>query len=1400
MGKRNRHSPIGTTIYAILCVAALTKAINFDDDLEDLIAEESNMDDEVYGGYVLPSDVFNGGKPFFVERDPSTGAFDFNHKKTANQIDVDEKGSYGTKDSHVSDKKDVVLSQSSPNFHDFLNLPVKYTPSKFVYPLISSSYANLKYQGSNKVSNHKNFTVLASTTTTAPKAPSTRPQYPTTRQNTTRQQPNTTTALATPSSTRYTYPITSGRPITTTTTTTTTEIPSTPATVKQLFTRYPYKSTIKNKYLETSETRKKFFLPSTLSMPTITTTQKPQSTEPQTTPVRSSTFYSPSVRPWTSPKTTLQPTTPTETTTDSRPMNPIRFEDNDHQTPIEEDTTPKIKFTIPALKYEGNRPAPFRRLPSSHVQQINQKNQTSNKIELPKNPAMTMSLSDIFNTLGQDDGKETAKDRENTIVFETTIPQTTQHTTPPAIVLIQDQQPQFTGHTEVKIEQSIDQSDQYVNYEVQQSNGHRPQKPIDEQYVQYEVHQSNGYRPQNPTPAQKESNIGNQYVKYDVQQPQMNVVKFSSVPSMNSVVISPNQHSATFVLGSQQSVGSSSDGHFVGSVSQEAASAALNGHPSGYQMGQVLDEPKETSNVQVGTSVNVQVKPQDIIKTTSVRFPSESDDKYENAPIISGTHKSEVLPPNGHSAPIGMGSNQMVVFPKDDKIDSTLHEVSNRIVFDTPNNETPNQNDLSNYPSELPEQLTPPSNPETTQMQKRPRLPIPAQGPPFMYKEIQRRPFPGDRIRPPLKLPNILPQFRPNAKISHGHPNHHKEAGTLRVPPPLPSKNFLSNGPPLRTQHPERPSVHPQTLPSTLPIRRSPVPTRFMTQMYTGRPNSMPPPPGPYMDGSNENRRYYRLPPPMMKDRIFHITPPNLRPPPPPPASPATRFVDSYALPTPEKLVQTDKSTDTENNEFQRDPPTILKNAINEDKPQRPKLEPVVTLQMLQSKKQTSESQKHNLPSGQKVDLALEGHPPSTSLQGINADTKQSVYVVYPVKSTPMKMDTVQSSSSLDPVVIGHRGDHLPIHPSMVSPGTEYQNTPFSIASHFEQEPILMAKDKKHHQKVQFPYNLERPDPQALVEMENEFKHRRPEMSKENKLDNIYNIGEEPISKEQSEESVISSKLQRITESTPIAIAYTPTESNLKYKYNLQNSPYYSPYGETQTEVSYLKLDEFDEFGNPAHRYEQSFQAPFQASISLDPVKVTNPYEGWAVVTSPPQALVQEQKNIDRSDDSIYSGKNPVTIKPFDQGSGFHPELQGGFRPIYAEDVKLSESMNPDPQTRNSFLMPRDDEAQSKPEEHEKQTGSAMKGAQKTENKPLFDSLEAFFDNLTKDYDEQTELMALDGEENEIEKNTAKSAKEQEGRSNDSTATEVTTGDASKTEMALDKTATTEASVQKENQ
>lgn len=156
--------------------------------------ERENLTTNVF---VLPEQIFNDGKPFYVKKDPISGTLDYTAKTTPESLPVptsiatepaikptnqtiDISSTINTSTStapsttsstnntvtnnstdsikQIGEKHDIVLDENvrgHASFHDFL--PVKYQSSKFVYPLVSSSYANLKYQGNNKnfLSNHK---------------------------------------------------------------------------------------------------------------------------------------------------------------------------------------------------------------------------------------------------------------------------------------------------------------------------------------------------------------------------------------------------------------------------------------------------------------------------------------------------------------------------------------------------------------------------------------------------------------------------------------------------------------------------------------------------------------------------------------------------------------------------------------------------------------------------------------------------------------------------------------------------------------------------------------------------------------------------------------------------------------------------------------------------------------------------------------------------------------------------------------------------------------------------------------------------------------------------------------------------------------------------------------------
>lgn len=165
---------------AIVCCSAEIGSYDYDNKIEETVPNDrDNLTSNVY---VLPDQIFNDGKPFFVKKDAS-GTIDFSAKTTPESLPTpaaSEAEDFNSSQSSTANgstsstattitasgtginstrKHDISLDNTvrTQNIHDYLNLPVKYQSSKFVYPLMSSSYANLKYQGNNKnyISNHK---------------------------------------------------------------------------------------------------------------------------------------------------------------------------------------------------------------------------------------------------------------------------------------------------------------------------------------------------------------------------------------------------------------------------------------------------------------------------------------------------------------------------------------------------------------------------------------------------------------------------------------------------------------------------------------------------------------------------------------------------------------------------------------------------------------------------------------------------------------------------------------------------------------------------------------------------------------------------------------------------------------------------------------------------------------------------------------------------------------------------------------------------------------------------------------------------------------------------------------------------------------------------------------------
>lgn len=1364
---------------------------------DDNIAEESIHSEEYYPSFILPKSVINEGKPFYAAKDPVTGKFDFNVKKTVGiQNDVSEANELvDNKDQDIRRPNDV--NTIAQNFHDFLNLPVKYSSQNSVHPLISSSYSNFNYQGNNKqfVSNHRNF---STTTTTSPKYytnPTTNKRFnqsSTTVKAASHRPSYSTKSIPSTTTTRPTTTVSTTKTSPTTAAPTSAQTTTTKSTTRSQFTRFPYKSTTKNKYLESQDTRKKY--QTTTELPKVPEavqaepinqlnavifedeSKKKNDTNrvvfPTAFPNRRATATS---RITTTVSSTVAPTTTTSTSKpyqhkkiDSvlRKPSPFIAPNSSGFKPISPtQQTPQAPAAASVLEQSRPQPRPLQ-------------NQQQPSVEKKKD-ATEMTLSELFNTIA---GEETVQE-QNTLAYEPS-KNTMEFVT---------MRPSIGSSSNVNIEDFDD--------------------------------------------------VNNHYVKYEVQQPNMNVnmQQYKPVSSMNNIVISPDQHSASFVLGSQQSVGGS--GLFMGSNSPPEPPFRQQ-----YQSGTVIDEIKvveqkpPATHFSSSSSGTMKVEQPQNVLTASVRFPDDAELKthsFEDAPIVKGTIKKDDVPasPNGHSAPVALAQNQIVVFPPNEKMaidvvnaelgTSEFKEVKNRIVFENDNSvsdnapqqqlllpqqqqQQPQQQHQQQQPPQhhqqqqfnqqqqpqqqtiqqaqnhqfamkqeyensvnangqnlpqLAENLTPPSYyPSKEPMNRvayeqnsqRPliRQPVPQQHsqPPFMYNELTRKPYNGPT--PPRQylerpLPNILPQFRPNtSKMGQGPPlAYAKNDGPMRGPH---YPNHMQQRPPLKYHHAAEqkygaselnPSVGPPPPPSAHQIRRAPLPNRLISRINNGPPMNM----------EGNNRRYYRVPqpgpqPPMI-DRVFMKPVQGRMPPQHMPMPPRGYYPKQRSPILTGEPKHDDRQTHFLDYELNHGPPTSSTEKPKESK--NPfKLEPVVTLQMLQSKKQFGNNElntKLSLQAPQKPETHLTLQQQQQQQQqkqqqkgGVDAASDKSpVYVVYPVKNSPQEMNAVPTDAD-SAVVVGQRGEAAPLPPSkisQISPGTEYQNTPFTVVSHFEQEPILMAKTKPV--RTNFPYHLEKP-----VTKENDYQ--------------------------------ISSTLKRITEK-PIAIAYTPTEPNHNYyyqkpqfddKFSMPNygSPVISEIrDESQTESSLYNHDD-----TKYHNYEDNFQAPFHASINLGGEKISNSYEGWSIVTPSASSLQANNNKIDRSDDNVEEHEHEKPEKKNNiESNQFQPEYLSGFKPIYPTDT--------DP--KQDFVIKNDHNNYTIPEPRTASTAAALTATTLTDDEPAksndkktasistssaittaktttttttaapapssstkkieIDSLEAFFDEFTKDYDDE---------------------------------------------------------------
>lgn len=544
------------------------------------------------------------------------------------------------------------------------------------------------------------------------------------------------------------------------------------------------------------------------------------------------------------------------------------------------------------------------------------------------------------------------------------------------------------------------------------------------------------------------------------------------------------------------------------------------------------------------------------------------------------------------------------------------------------------------------------------------------------------------------------------------------------------------------------------------PMRRSQTPPRYMNKLNLAPVNLPAPIASMHEGGFDSNRRMYRLPQSQISnDRSYTKQVPQF---------PPKRYPESYS---------------SQNNnlggggyqdfELHKNPPPQLptKSVEMETDPNNSSiLEPVVTLQMIQSKKGNS---KVTLPqTSEPVQTAqlLQSQQPQTMDV---TDEKSPVYVVYPdtALNFPFQRETPTASNAIvqniEESAVEVNNNHQLDQTSTIE---NYQNTPFSVVSHFEQEPLLKKTKNHKNNKSPFPYIMERPQhigPGFLPNSQEKTKHISDSTSDE------YNIGEEPMNLKSKiindgPGMIIGAKLTRVTEK-PIAIAYTPT---IPHKQFTSTSNYFNNFQHPHHQYEkYQDKFSMPNYGGPViseilddklvpnkeHYHQQpqeeynrehyDFQAPFHASMNLGN-EVTTVHQGWAVITPSPYSKGPESNKIDRLDLNLAeSNEEPqiveTTTRKFDLNQ-FKPEYLSGFLPIHSAGSNTAPVVQPAPvimttteraslsSTITSTLLVLNNDKSIEPE-----ADKVIKKIEENKKKVEIDSLEAFFDQLTRDYDSE---------------------------------------------------------------
>ncbi|KAI4469615.1 dna-directed rna polymerases i ii and iii subunit rpabc2 [Holotrichia oblita] len=1191
------------------------------------VEEIPNPSPLVVPGYNLPDNIFNKGKPFYLEKDPLTGNIDFLSKDSeSNAYDEDEEYEYmeseqdsdlysksniNRKDTNVGSHKLNDVNQLTPTLYDFLNLPVKYNPDKYVYPLISSSYANTKVQGNvNRYHNHKDFSITTY-------KPMKTPTYHSTKYSYFSKPYKTTPKYATSTATEKT--------------TTTTTIPDTISaaySVKEVnLMNSPINDPSYGEEINSAQNHK---------IDSIYLTTKDFENYNDTNAIVNS-------------------TTTTTTTTTEKMMDLLE----QLYMSFQEEIDPTTKKVIPSIH---TTPTTTTEIPEKDEYDLNLEDMdeeddlyhpnvlTGSHMGHNYNPEYDADVTDniavetkphifIENTTHKEIPSTTLNvitSIKTTIVTTSKPELTTRNSSafkPSQIVEIyeddEDDYPYHILYKPLNISQIAPSGDTNMRIPTENNKGtfytttttipNKSKENLNQSYIL-------NTPPTILTPPKVTSMpLGDNHVTHNVHQPiilatqnlreQLNNEKviprpfvppstnLQSIASGTNIHIAPNQDTASFVIGNQANAGN----QFLGTALKESPYDSNPFRPfygansnQDYVRYTIQAKPevsqsphKNLFNLSSPSSINIQpIRNSEASLAIGVPI-----DLIQGKP---GQVVDESLEINNEEIQFPKGTGPKIVFPDEGQDPSQAfnnkHEVK-------PNHNPPIINKeilrLSSKPMlhQLPSDLTPPN--EGFPQPRPPYDPRPGHfhsGRP----EYARPPRPNEVYKKMDKLPNILPQFRPNMKISHRYD--------------MPNKNFHRQ--PLL----ERPSNRP---------------IGFFEKLHP------PPPP--------KNLHLLRKVPPMeheikykqnmAEDRIMNEP-------------------DGYKKTTPDQFL------------FYQTPPKMM---LTHRKKGDVDLE-VETLQMIQAK--------HDKKDKTKIEVSSTFQTAPKNKDAVD----KPLYVVYPVNTAPLKLDAIDTSKK-ETVVIGTRAE-LPLPPSKIQESNYDFNdskSQFDFNFHDRHDsPILKPHSRPNPGfKSNFPYALERPDQSLLATQEIENNIDAISKFESNNWSTL-DDGEPKIipgSKINTQDQ-ISVKLKTYTDK-PIAVAYTPTEPHHHERFSMPNyaspvipeiRPDYNseftvsavmhtrPKLEFEAQKRHDKIEKTPELDlETTHVPQLDFQAPFQPSINID--NVTN---GWSAV---------KDKN-KTGEDADTTTTTVTTSSEFDI-ENFKPQLIGGFKPLYNfpedEDAKVME-------------------------------------------------------------------------------------------------------------------------------